>query len=239
MIGAGRGHASYSPRMTAPAPASAPRTAWLAGATGLVGSLLLARLLDASVTVHALVRRLPDAPRTHPRLHYHPVDFANLPALPPADDLYIALGTTIKAAGSQEAFRRVDFDAVVRTAEAARAAGVRRVGLVSAVGADPASTVFYNRVKGEAEQALAALGFEVTVFARPALLLGDRASLGQPARFGEQLAERVMMPLGALLPKAIRPIQADAVAAALAEAVQTRPAGLHTLSSQSMQPRRA
>nr|AGU11458.1 NADH(P)-binding [uncultured organism] len=222
----------------ASAPASEGRTAWLAGATGLVGSLLLARLLDASVTVHALVRRLPDAPRTHPGLHYHPVDFAHLPALPPADDVYIALGTTIKAAGSREAFRRVDFDAVVRTAEAARAAGVRRIGLVSAVGADPASTVFYNRVKGEAEQAIAKLGFEVAVFARPALLLGDREALGQPARFGEQIAERVMLPLGALLPRAIRPVQADAVAASIIESLRTRPPGQHTLSSQSMQPRR-
>jgi len=233
VIGPEAGRAAYIPRMTAPA--SAPRTAWLAGASGLVGSLLLARLLHASVTVHALVRRLPDVPRTDPRLHYHPVDFEQLPQLPTADELYIALGTTIKVAGSRPAFRRVDFDAVVRTAEAARAAGIRRVGLVSAVGADPESTVFYNQVKGEAEQAIAALGFEVAVFARPALLLGDRTALGQPARFGEQLAERLMLPLGALLPKAIRPIQADAVAAALAEAVPTRPAGLHVLSSQSMQ----
>ena len=77
--------------------------------------------------MHALVRRPVAGLPAHPKLEVHVVDFARLPALPTVDDAYIALGTTIGVAGSQEAFRRVDFDAVVDTARAARAAGARRV----------------------------------------------------------------------------------------------------------------
>src|SRR5581483_6669242 len=78
-----------------------------------------------------------------------------LPPLPPVDEVYLALGTTIKVAGSQAAFRAVDYDANLAVARAALAAGARRCGLVSAMGADAKSKVFYNRVKGELEEALA------------------------------------------------------------------------------------
>jgi len=150
------------------------------------------------------------------------VDFAALPALPAADEAYCCLGTTIKQAGSQAAFRAVDFDAVLGFARAALAAGVRRFAVVSALGAGPRSASFYNRVKGEMEAAVATLGFDSVVIARPSLLAGEREALGQPSRAGEQWALRLSAPFAGLIPKSVRPIQARTVArgmlAALGEA---------------------
>src|SRR6185369_1427795 len=109
-----------------------PRTVLIAGASGLVGREILQGLLadEAVVAVHSLGRR--ELPLQHPKLTQHRVDFKALSstglALPRADEAFIALGTTIKVAGSQEAFRAVDFDAVVAVAKAARAAGVTRLG---------------------------------------------------------------------------------------------------------------
>jgi len=193
----------------------------LAGATGLVGRAILEGLLaDASVAaVHALGRREPGL--SHPKLIPHVVDFAALPPLPPVDEVYLALGTTIKAAGSQSAFRAVDFDANLAVARAALAAGARRAGLVSAMGADANSRIFYNRVKGETEEALARLGFEGLVVARPSLLLGDREALGQPGRAAEKLATAAGRLLGPFIPANYRPIAAAHVARALLARVPT------------------
>jgi uncharacterized protein YbjT (DUF2867 family) len=164
------------------------RAVAVAGTTGLVGRAILEGLLaDGSVAaVHALGRREPGV--AHPTLTPHVVDFAALPPLPPLDKVYLALGTTIKAAGSRAAFRAVDFDANLAVARAALAAGARRAGLVSAMGANAKSRVFYNRVKGEIEEALARLPFDGLVTARPSLLTGDREALGQPGRPAERVA---------------------------------------------------
>src|SRR5205085_2059765 len=118
----------------------------------------------------------------------HIVDFTALPALPHIDEVYLALGTTIKVAGSQAAFRAVDYEANFAVARAALAAGAKRAGLVSAMGASAKSGLFYSRVKGELEDALAAMPFEGVVIARPSMLAGDRASVGQPVRPGEGYA---------------------------------------------------
>jgi uncharacterized protein YbjT (DUF2867 family) len=193
----------------------------LASATGLVGRAILEGLLaDNSVAaVHALGRRGPGL--SHPKLTPHVVDFAALPPLPPIDEVYLALGTTIKAAGSQPAFRSVDFDANLSVARAALAAGARRAGLVSAMGADAKSRIFYNRVKGELEEAMARLPFEGLVVARPAVLLGDREALGQPARPLEKVATAAGVLLGPLVPANYRPIAATRVARALLARVPT------------------
>jgi uncharacterized protein YbjT (DUF2867 family) len=213
------------------------RRVLLAGATGLVGRELLDRLLadPGCLQVHLLLRRAAPALPAHPKLHSHLVDFDRLPALPPADDVFIALGTTIRQAGSQQAFRRVDFDAVVNTARAARAAGARHLGLVSALGASPDSGVFYNRVKGDTEQAVAGLGYDTVVIAQPSLLLGDRGRLGQPVRPLEAWAMRWSKPVIALLPRGVRPIAAADVAAALLRAVRGGSPGVRRLSSGEMQ----
>ncbi|MGA7983756.1 MAG: nucleoside-diphosphate sugar epimerase [Burkholderiales bacterium] len=195
------------------------RTVIIAGATGLVGRGLLEGLLaDRTVAaVHSLGRRAPAI--RHPKLTAHVVDFAALPVLPPADEVYLALGTTIKVAGSQAAFRAVDYDANLAVATAAAAAGARKAGLVSAMGADAGSRVFYSRVKGELENALAQMPFEGLVIARPSMLVGDREALGQATRRGEELAYALGKALGLLIPANFKPIEASAVARALLSAV--------------------
>lgn len=197
------------------------RVVALAGATGLVGRAILEGLLaDESVTaVHALGRREPGV--AHPKLNSHVVDFAALPPLPPLDEVYLALGTTIKTAGSQAAFRSVDFEANLAVARAALAAGAMRAGLVSAMGADAKSRIFYNRVKGELEEALSPLPFEGLVIARPSLLVGDRETLGQPVRLAERVATAVGRLLGPLVPANYRPVEAADVARVLLARVPT------------------
>lgn len=197
------------------------RTVILAGATGLVGQEILKGLLaDPTVSaVHSLGRRKPAT--QHPKLSAHIVDFAALPALPPADEVYLALGTTIKVAGSQAAFRALDYDANLNVAQAALAVGVKKVGLVSAMGANARSSIFYNRVKGELEDALAGLPFEGAVIARPSLLVGDREVLGQAKRSGEVFGEAIAQVLGFLIPANLKPIPARSVAQALLAAVPT------------------
>ena len=214
--------------------AATARTALVAGATGLVGREILQGLLtdDSVAAVHVLARR-PLGLR-HPKLTTQVVDFAALPALPPVDEVYLALGTTIKVAGSQAAFRAVDHDANLAVATAARAAGAARLGLVSAMGADGGSSIFYNRVKGELEAHLGGLGYAALVIARPSLLVGDRASLGQPARPGEQWGHTVGRWLRPLTPANYRPILARDVAHALLQRVPAA-GGVEVLPSGRMQ----
>ena len=218
-----------------------PRTALLAGATGLVGSALLPMLLAGKQyrSVHVLLRRAALDIKANAKLKVHQVDFARLPAqFPTVDDVFIALGTTIKVAGSEAVFRQVDFDFVVNTARAAKAAGATRLAVVSALGVNARSRVFYSRVKGEMQVAIAQLGYESVVIAQPSLLLGDRAVLGQPARSGEVWAARLLEPLGWMLPKVLRPIPARAVASALLAAILDAKLGVvRVLKSGEMQAR--
>ena len=173
----------------------AARVVMVAGATGLVGREVLAALSAAENirAIHVVGRRAPDS--SDARMRFHPVDFGQpmqLQQLPSVDEVYIALGTTIKVAGSQAAFRAVDHDAVVALARQARQQGAKRLAVVSAMGADASSRIFYNRVKGETEDALRALGFDTLVIARPSMIDGDRASLNQPGRPGEGLGLALM-----------------------------------------------
>jgi len=214
------------------------RTALLAGASGLIGTQLLALLRDhpAYRHTHLLLRRPVPGVAAYDRITPHIVDYAALPdPLPSVDDVYIALGTTIKVAGSQAAFRRVDFDHVVDTARAARAAGARRLGVVSSLGADARSAVFYNRVKGEMQDAIRTLGYESVVIAQPSLLIGDRSALGQPTRAGEVWIARMLNPWMGLVPRRVRPISAGAVASALIDATLKGVSGVRVLSSGDMQ----
>jgi uncharacterized protein YbjT (DUF2867 family) len=223
------------------ATAGPARRALLAGASGLVGRHVLAQLLadPGCSEVHALVRRpLPDTARPPPGaavpLHEHTVDFATLarwPGFPAVDDVYVCLGTTLRAAGSQEAFRRVDFDAVVAVARLARRHGATRLGVVTALGADTGSRVFYNRVKGEAEAALARLDYPSLAVLRPSLLDGDRTE----SRPGERLALLMARPLRALVPARVRPVQAEAVARCLVDAVRRGEPGLRIIESDRIQ----
>jgi uncharacterized protein YbjT (DUF2867 family) len=210
------------------------RVALVAGATGLVGREILAAILadEAYAAVHSVGRRA--LATAHPKLTVHVLDFAALPVLPAVDDVFIALGTTIKVAGSQRAFRAVDFDAVVALAAAARSSGASRLGIVSAMGASEKSLIFYNRVKGEMETAVSRLGFESMVFARPSMLAGNRDSLGQPERSGEKLA-LIFMRFGALIPANYRAIEAVRVARALVHGVKSTEKGIRVFLSGEMQ----
>ena len=221
------------------ASSATPRAALLVGATGLVGRALLPLLLAGKHyrRVHVLLRHEAPHIKASRKLQVHQVDFTQLPApFPTADDVFITLGTTIRIAGSEAAFRQVDFAFVVNTARAARAAGATRLAVVSALGADARSRVFYNRVKGEMEAAIAQLGYKSIVIAQPSLLLGDRAALGQPVRNRELWVARLLGPMGWMVPKAVRPIQARAVASALLTAILAAKPGVHVLKSGAMQP---
>lgn len=199
---------------------TAPATVLIAGATGLVGGAALARLLEhpAVASVETVGRR--PLSRSHPRIRERVVDFATIDAQPPAaaSAAICALGTTIKAAGSQAAFRAVDHDAVVGFARWARRSGAETFALVSSVGADPHARGFYLRVKGEAEAAVRAIGFPTLVVLRPSLLLGPRTE----RRPGEALARALAPALAPLMVGGLRryrAISADLVAGALVRAV--------------------
>ena len=189
----------------------------VAGATGLVGRALVGQLAADSTwrEVRALVRDALPPDLAGPSVVTVQIDYSNLEPPPlwvAADHVFCALGTTMRQAGSPAAFRRVDFDYPVALAQAARTLGARHFLLVSALGAAPASRVFYNRVKGEVEAAITALGFRSVTIARPSLLLGRRTK----PRLAEQLGKLV----GALAPPRWRPVSAARVAKALVNAAK-------------------
>lgn len=212
--------------------APATRDAWIAGATGLVGRSLLALLLEHPEVqrVTAIVRR--PTGHTHPKLMELVVDFDRLEAElagRSVANVFCCLGTTIAAAGSQEAFRRVDHDYPFALARAARKAGARRFVVVTAAGSNPGSSVFYSRVKGELERDLQPLGFPELAIFRPGLLLGERAE----RRRGERLAMALAGPMKALFRGPLgkyRPVPAADVARAMAKVAleQSAQAAPHT-----------
>jgi uncharacterized protein YbjT (DUF2867 family) len=204
----------------------------LVGSTGLVGREVL-RLALASPEVAQLVaptrRRLPP----HPKLVAPIVDFDRLPAEEPwwqADAVICTLGTTIKVAGSQEAFRRVDYSYPMAVARLARQHGTPTFVLNSALGADAGSSVFYNRVKGEVEHGLRSLGFPNLVIARPGLIGGPREEF----RLGEKIMVPILSALGPLLPRAWRINTAANIAGAMLEAAIHPQPGERIISSDRM-----
>lgn len=197
------------------------RTVLLLGATGLVGGHVL-RLLARDVAWGRVVtlgrRAMPLAGDRH---EHHVVDFRDLDAhadLFGCDAVACCLGTTIKQAGSQEAFRFVDHDLPLAAARLAHARGATGYALVSAYGADADSRIFYNRVKGETEDAIRAVGFGGLTLLRPSLLTGDRDENRPGERFGEAVLS-VLTPImvGPLRP--LRPTPAEDVALAMADAL--------------------
>jgi uncharacterized protein YbjT (DUF2867 family) len=210
----------------------------VAGATGLVGRALLSQLAaDTQVSdITALVRRVPTGSAALPaRVRALTVDFSRLgQPLPAVDWAFCCLGTTIKVAGSQAAFQAVDQHAVLAFARAARAAGARGLAVVSALGADAQSSVFYNRIKGQTEAELRQMDWPSLVIARPSLLMGNRAELGQATRPMEQLAQRITPAIGWLLPGRWRPIEGATVARALRAAAAQGAPGVQVLESETL-----
>jgi len=195
---------------------------------------LLALLLDDPEygAVVSLGRKQLDV--ASPKLVQRVVDFSALDAsgLAAPEVAFCALGTTIGKAGSQQAFRAVDHDAVLEFAKAALAMGARRFATVSALGADPRSRIFYNRVKGETEADLRALGFASLIIAQPSLLLGDRVE-SRPTERALVVASRFLG--GVLKPFAARPIEAEVVARAVLSIAHDSEPGTRTFPNAELQ----
>jgi uncharacterized protein YbjT (DUF2867 family) len=198
------------------------------GATGLVGRECVRRLLDdpSVARVIAVTRRPLSDDVASAKLGVEVVDFDRLALrgdLFAVDQIFCALGTTIKQAGSQEAFRRVDFEYALTAAKLGAEHGAQDFLLVSALGASAKSRIFYNRVKGELEDALRTLPYRSVTIVRPSLLLGDRGQF----RLGEQVGRRI----GWLVPGRYKPVSARRVAAALANAARDVTPGMRIIES--------
>lgn len=210
------------------------RTAMVFGGSGLVGGHLIELLLSKEspfASVLSVGRRPLDLPGVpHSRLLQvswealdgDPSNAEGQPQIPEdrsfsVDSVFIALGSTIKKAGSRDAFRRIDLDLVVQAAGAARRLGASHCYLVSALGADARSRIFYNCVKGEAEEAVARLGFDRLCIFRPSLLLGQRREKRSAEALGQGVG-RIVGPLMVGPLARYRPIQAMDVARAMLNA---------------------
>ena len=200
----------------------------LLGATGLVGRECLRLLIGEPdvARVVALTRRPLVDPPASTKLQAEVVDFDQLESrgdLFAVDQIFCALGTTIKQAGSEDAFRRVDYTYPICAAKLGVEHGARHFLLVSAIGASSTSRVFYNRVKGQLEDALRGLAYQSVTIVRPSLLLGDRPD----PRVGEEIAKMI----GWLVPGKYRPVQATTVAEALVRAARDDAPGMHIIES--------
>lgn len=206
----------------------------IAGATGLVGRCVLEQAL-ADPRVGSLIAPTRRPLPAHPKLENPVVDFDALPA--PAgwwrvDAVVCALGTTLRQAGSREAFRRVDVDYVLAIAGHARDAGARSFALNSSLGADAASGNFYLRSKGEVEQRLRELDYPSLTLVRPSMIGGER----EQRRPMEHLSMRLLRAVAPLIPRRYRVAEAEHIAAALIDAAVMAAPGCRVIESDALQP---
>ncbi|WP_083001083.1 NAD(P)H-binding protein [Halomonas sp. GT] len=198
-------------------------TAIVLGSTGAIGKQLVTQLTQREELAHVIVltRRELMVSQVFPvaissKISLCVIDFEKLEEqaaglIPAGSMAFVALGTTKKQAGSEAAFRAIDHGLVLAFARACKSADVSQLGVVTAAGANARSVSFYNRVKGEVEQDLQALGLSSVFFARPSLLLGRP----EEGRGVENIAATLLTPMTPLLPKAVRPIATQRVAAAM------------------------
>ncbi|WP_420149831.1 oxidoreductase [Spirosoma sp.] len=208
------------------------KTALVLGATGLVGESLTHQLVDSPFysNVKVLVRK--PLSWQHPRLQEIQFDFDHPNGLlTKADDIFCCLGTTIKKAGSREAFRKVDYQYPLDIARLSLANGAQQFAIVTAVGADAKSSIFYNRVKGEIERDLASLPYSTLLIFRPSLLLGERAE----NRFGERVATTFMKLFNPIIPDKYKGVEASKVANAMLQTMQQGLTGKHIFESDALQ----
>jgi len=204
----------------------------IVGSTGLVGRHAL-RIALADPRIERVVAPARKSLGEHPNLLAPVVDFDALPPDAPwwaVDAVVCALGTTIRTAGSQEAFRRVDHDYPLAVARLAQQHGATTFVLNSAMGADAASRIFYSRVKGEVERDLAALGFASLTYVRPGLIGGEREEF----RPGERAATVVLRALQPVLPHRWRINPADRIARCMIDAAVQPRAGVHVVASDAL-----
>lgn len=210
-----------------------PQNAFVFGASGLVGSFLTDLLKKDTHynTIKVFVRK-PMA-ELHSGIEQVVTDFENLEQV--SNELgdgiiFCCLGTTMKKAGSKEAFYRVDFEFPATIAEMGKQAGVKVFVLISSIGADSLSRIFYSRVKGEIEKKIDEMGFEKLIICRPSVLDGPRNEF----RIGEKIGLALMKLLSFAMVgkwKKYRPIKASAVAHAMAKLAVECPLGTHIFES--------
>lgn len=206
------------------------RKAVVVGGTGLVGGYVVRELLVQKEYTRVMVLGRRPLDIKHPKLEQALIDWEQPQksafALEGVDDVFCCLGTTMKKAGSKEQFRQVDLDYPVLTAQLGKEAGAVQMLAISAMGADPDSRVFYNRTKGEAEEALAAIGLPALHLFRPSLILGARSE----RRFGEATATIVMKALDGLMTgrfASYRAIPASFIARAMVRIALAQASGVH------------
>lgn len=211
----------------------APRIAVI-GSTGLIGKHFLKSLGPEDYeSVTAITRRSIQGLENKTFIKQAIYDFSDLSMMRKdlkVDTLVCALGTTIKTAGSQEVFMQVDHDIPLEIAEIAKEEGCQQMILISSVGANADSSVFYSKVKGQLEAGLTELGFKSLYILRPSLLLGDR----DESRPGESMGKIFMAPLSRMIPWKYRPIHADTVAGAIHRTISNAQAGTHILEGEPL-----
>lgn len=205
----------------------------LLGATGLVGQEVLRQMLAAPRVTRIVAPTRRSLAETRPKLENPIVDFDALPMDAPwwaSDGAICTLGTTMKRAGSREAFRKVDYDYVLAGATLAKRHGVKAFALVSALGANPNAGIFYSRVKGEVEQAVTTLGFESLTILRPTFIGGERAE----RRVVERAFLTVLGAINPILPRSMKLNPAPVIARRLIEAALTAEPGRRVVSSSEL-----
>jgi uncharacterized protein YbjT (DUF2867 family) len=208
--------------------------ALLFGATGLIGGHCLDALLRSPRYERIVTVGRREIERRGIKHVHRVLDFERLDpfdSLERADDVFCCLGTTIDKAGSRAEFRKVDFDDVVRAGKFAKKAGAAQFLVVSALGANPESTLFYTRIKGETEAALRALGLPALHVFRPSVLFGRRDEF----RLGERLAKLPLRAVGPLMLgplRRFRAIDANVVARVMLCVAAREQSGMHIYESE-------
>lgn len=206
----------------------------IAGATGLIGKQLLEKLLASDRYDHVIALTRSALPLTNPKLQNIITNFRDLSAVLSgvrADDIFCCLGTTMAKAGSKQNFYEVDLEYPLALARTTLALGAPQYLLVSALGADPSSSIYYNKVKGEVEGAIRALDFETTHIFRPSLLLGPRAE----KRPGEDVAKVLYKIFGFAIPQKYKAIEASTVARAMLAFASKDLKGIYIHESRQLQ----
>lgn len=208
-----------------------PKTALIIGASGLIGSELVQLLINDSRydKINLLVRK-PLAVN-HTKINQIQVNFEKLEQQDVvAHDVFCCLGTTIKIAKTKEAFFKVDFDYVVNTAKIAKSNNIAQFAVVSSLGADKNSTVFYSKTKGQMEESVSSLNFDLCAILRPSMLLGNRLEF----RLGEKIGSFFMILFSFLIPKKYKAIQAHQVALAMIFVLNSNKRGVVILENNQL-----
>lgn len=190
------------------------RSALVAGSTGLIGGQLLELLLNDNHYSSVVAISRKSLAITNPKLRNVVCELGDLSTHRyqlKADHIFCCLGTTIKKAKSRENFRSVDFEGPLALAKISKELGTLKFLLISSLGANKNSGIFYNQVKGEVEEAIAQVGFSSFHILRPSLLLGNR----QEERTGEDAAKLFYKIFGFLVPKKYQAIESSKVAKAM------------------------